>query len=91
MSGRTYTVTGWGKNYSKYTKLKKFKSIKITIYCDGKIVAKKTIKNKKMNLKPQSSKKLTFKIKGKAGADLRNGFTSVSVRSTCDPATLTPR
>ncbi|GEM_PF-6847415 len=90
LSGRTYTVTGWGKNYAMYIKLKKFKSIKITVYCDGKIVAKKTIKNKRMNLNPQRSKKMTFKIKGKAGADLRHGFTNVSVRCTCDPVTLNP-
>ena len=90
LSGKTYTVTGWGKNYAMYIKLKKFKSIKITVYCDGKIVAKKTIKNKRMNLNPQRSKKMTFKIKGKAGADLRHGFTNVSVRCTCDPVTLNP-
>ena len=91
LKGSTYTVTGWGVNRAKYTKLKKFKKIKITLYCDGKKVLSKTIRNKRVNLKPQRSKKMTFRLKGKAGADLANGYWSYSVSVACDPSMLTPR
>ena len=91
LKGSTYTITGWGVNRAKYTKLKKFKKIKITLYCDGKKVLNKTIRNKRVNLKPQRGKKMTFRLKGKAGADLANGYWSYSVSVACDPSMLTPR
>lgn len=44
----------------------------VIIKAGGKTVAKKTYKNYKLNLKGRKSKKITLKIKGKAGADLYN-------------------
>lgn len=71
LTGKTYTVTGYAVNKRYFTCLK-WKKMTVVIKAGGKTVAKKTYKNYKLNLKGRKSKKITFKIKGKAGADLYN-------------------
>ena len=49
----------------------------------------KTIKNKKVNIKPYSKKKISLKIKGKAGVDLNStGISWSSYDSIVEPAYL---
>ena len=83
LSGKTYTVTGYALN-NRLFKMKKYKKLKIVLRVDGKIAFKKTFKNKKVNAKDTSAKKLVLKIKGKAGKDLAHGSVSVSTYDTPD-------
>ncbi len=71
LSGNTYTVTGYAVN-KRYFTCNKWNSLSINIKSGGKVVAKKTVKNYALNLKGRATKKITFKIKGKKGADLYN-------------------
>lgn len=80
LSGSTYTVTGYVVN-NRMFKMTKYKSLKVDIYSNGKKVAGKTYKNKKVNCKKYGVKKLTLKIKGKSGIDLRNTTTSWSTKA----------
>ena len=88
LTGKTYTVKGFFYNSSHRTVLKRYKKLNIKIYADGKRVASKTYRNVKMNLKGEKQKKRTFKFKGKAGADLRNGDSCVVISVLCDPDTF---
>lgn len=76
-SGKSYTVTLYAIN-NRMFKLIKYKKISIKIFADGKCVAKKVIKNKKVNMKKYSAKKMVFKIKGKEG-DIANGHATWSI------------
>ena len=73
LKGNTYTVTGYAVN-NRIFKCKKYK--KLTIKIMGmqndkiKVVAKKTWKNKTINVPRESKKKFTFKLKGKVNVDL---------------------
>ena len=72
LSGNTYTITGYVVN-NRIFDLKKYNTLKVEIRSNGKKVASKTYKNyKKAATKASSSKKITIKIKGKAGVDLIN-------------------
>ena len=71
LKGNTYTVTGYVVN-NRVFKMLRYKKLKIVLYCDGKKVGSKTFRNLKVNCKGNGVKKLTLKIKGKAGVDLRN-------------------
>ena len=86
LNGRTYTVKGLFYNSAHYIKVKKYKKMTIKIYADGKRVASKKYRNVSVNLKAKSTKKRTYKIRGKAGADLKygNAYAVVSV-TTDDP------
>ena len=75
LSGSTYTVTGYAVN-NRLFDMVKYRSLQINISTDGATVANKTLKGVRVNVKggiDGHSKKMTFKIRGKAGADLRNG------------------
>jgi len=72
LSGSTYTITGYAINSRIFT-LQKYKSLDIKITVGGKTVAHKKFKNLKVNAGNYKAKKMTLKIKGKAGADLANG------------------
>ena len=73
LSGSTYTVTGYAINH-RYATCKMWKKFTIKVMSGGKVVAKKTYKNYKLNLKGissgKNSKKITFKIKGKKNKDI---------------------
>ena len=86
LNGRTYTVKGLFYNSAHYIKVKKYKKMTIKIYADGKRVASKKYRNVSVNLKAKSTKKRTYKIRGKSGADLKygNAYAVVSV-TTDDP------
>ena len=86
LNGRMYTVKGLFYNSAHYIKVKKYKKMTIKIYADGKRVASKKYRNVSVNLKAKSTKKRTYKIRGKAGADLKygNAYAVVSV-TTDDP------
>ncbi|MCR5792955.1 MAG: hypothetical protein K6G65_07280 [Lachnospiraceae bacterium] len=71
LTGNTYTITAYAVNKRYYT-CKKWKTLYIAISANGKTVAKKKFKNYALNLGGRKSKKLTFKIKGKSGADIQN-------------------
>lgn len=79
-SGKKYTITCYAIN-NRMFKLKKYKKITITVYADGKKLFKKTIKNKKVNVKEYGSKKFTIKARGKEG-DLKHGSVTFSVSYT---------
>ena len=71
LKGKTYTVTGYAVN-NRIFKAKKYKKLSVTITSGGKIVAKKTFKNKAIGAAPSKAKKMTLKIKGKKNQDLVN-------------------
>ena len=71
LKGKTYTVTGYAVN-NRIFKAKKYKKLTVTITSGGKIVAKKTFKNKAIGAAPSKAKKMTLKIKGKKNQDLVN-------------------
>ena len=56
----------------------KYKKITLKVYADGKLIGKKTIKNKKVKMKKNSVKKIVMKFKGKAG-DLKYGTVTYSL------------
>ena len=72
LSGSTYAITGYAINSRIFT-LQKYKTLDISITVGGKTVAHKKFKNLKVNAGNYKAKKMTLKIKGKAGADLANG------------------
>lgn len=72
LNGKTYTITGYAVN-NRIFKMKKYQSLSVSITADGKLVASKKFKNKKVGVAPERSKKIVLKIKGKPGADLANG------------------
>lgn len=76
-SGKNYTLTCYAIN-NRIFKLQKYKKIQVKVYADGKCIINKTIKNKKVNVSAEASKKVTLKVKGKEG-DLKHGTVSVSV------------
>ncbi len=78
--GKKYTATLYAYN-NRIFKLVKYKKISLKVYADGKLIGKKTIKNKKVNMKENSVKKITLKFKGKVG-DLKNGTVTYSIRYT---------
>lgn len=78
LKGKTYTVTGYAVN-NRIFKMKKYKTLSVILTVDGKKAFGKKFKNKKLNVKPTSVKKFSFKVKGKAGKDLANGRTYLSV------------
>lgn len=71
LKGSTYTVTGYVLN-NRIFDLQKFKKLQITIYCDGKVMAKKTFRNLKCPVKAGDYKKFTVKVRGKGGVDFAN-------------------
>ncbi len=71
LSGNTYTITGHCVN-NRLFKMKKYKVLDLTVYCDGKVTAHKKFKNLTVNCKAYGAKKITVKIKGKGGVDFRN-------------------
>ena len=77
-SGRKYTITCYAIN-NRIFKLQKYRKITVKIYADGKCVASKTVKNLNVNMKPNSSKKLTFTVKKGKYGDLRHGTVSYSL------------
>ena len=81
LSGKTYTITGYAVN-NRIWKMQLYKKLSLSLYVDGKKAFKKTLKNVKVNVGPSSSKKITVKVKGKAGMDLRNGVLYRSVSQT---------
>lgn len=78
--GKKYTATLYAYN-NRIFKLVKYKKISLKVYADGKLIGKKTIKNKKVNMKENSVKKITLKFKGKVG-DLKNGTVTYSISYT---------
>lgn len=78
LSGSTYTVTGYAVNNRIFT-MKKYKSLKVGIYVDGKKGFMKTYKNYRVNVGDTRAKKIVLKIKGKAGLDLAHGNISLTV------------
>ena len=83
LSGKTYKVTGYALN-NRIFKVKKYKSLKISLRVDGKKAFSKKFKNVKLNIGKEKKKKFTFKIKGKAGKDLANGLAYVTVAQDPD-------
>lgn len=83
LSGKTYKVTGYALN-NRIFKVKKYKSLKISLRVDGKKAFSKKFKNVKLNIGKEKKKKITFKIKGKAGKDLANGLAYVTVAQDPD-------
>ena len=71
LKGNTYTITGYVVNNRAF-KMIKYQKLKITLYCDGRKVGQKTFKNLRVNCGAKKVKKLTIKVKGKAGVDLRH-------------------
>ena len=72
VTGKKYKVTGYVVN-NRMFKVLRYKRLKVKIYCNGKVVAKKTFKNmSKAKCKAYGTKKVTFTIKGKSGVDFRN-------------------
>ena len=71
LKGKKYYVEGYIVNTCKYLTALTCKAVSIKITCNGKIVAKKSFKNVKVNLEPGKSKKKNFTIKGKSGKDIR--------------------
>ena len=71
LKGNTYTITGYVVNHRMF-KMIKYQKLKIVLYCDGKKVGQKTFRNLKVNCKDNGVKKLTVKVRGKGGVDLRN-------------------
>lgn len=76
-SGSKYTATLYAYN-NRIFKLMKYKKITLKVYADGKLIGKKTIKNKKVKMKKNSVKKIVMKFKGKAG-DLKYGTVTYSL------------
>ena len=70
-NGKKYTFTCYAIN-NRIFRLEKYKKITIKVWADGKLLVKKTLKNKKVNVKESASKRVVIKAKGKIG-DLRNG------------------
>ena len=71
-------MTGYALNHRIF-KVKKYKSLRIGLKVDGKKAFSKKFKNVKLNIGKEKKKKLTFKIKGKAGKDLANGSLYLTV------------
>lgn len=69
LKGSTYYVTGYAVN-NRIFKCNKYSKLKVSMKVGSKRVFSKTYKNMKLNVSPTSSKKITLKIKGKAGVDL---------------------
>ena len=78
LKGSYYYVTGFAVNNRIVFKLSKYKKLGFKLYVNNKLVMKKTYRNKSVNLGPGKIKKMTFKIRGKAGKDLVNLPVSVS-------------
>ncbi|MBQ8151199.1 MAG: fibronectin type III domain-containing protein [Firmicutes bacterium] len=82
LSGSTYTITGYVVNNRIFDMLY-YQKLKITIKSNGKTIASKTLKKvKKAKCKHDKVKKITIKIKGKSGYDLRNGSISYTTNAT---------
>ena len=79
LKGKYYYVTGYAINNRIIYKLSKYKKLSFVLTVNGKVVMKKTYKNKKVNLGHGKVKKMTFKIKGKPNKDLVNSQTYISV------------
>lgn len=80
-AGTKYTITCYAIN-NRIFDLKKYSKISIRIYADNKCVASTSVKNKTVNVKANSAKKLTFTVKkGKLG-DIRHGTVSYQVSYT---------
>lgn len=79
-SGKKYTATFYAVN-NRIFKLVKYKKISFKIYADGKLIGKKTIKNKKVNVRASSLKQIKIKFKGKIG-DLKHGSVTYSLSAT---------
>ena len=72
LTGKTYKVTGYVVN-NRIFRMLRYKKLTIKIYCNGKLVAKKTFKKlKKANCKASGVKKVNLTIKGKGGVDFHN-------------------
>ena len=69
LKGSTYYVTGYAVN-NRIFKCNKYSKLTVSMRVGSKKVFSKTYKNMKLNVSPTSSKKITLKIKGKAGVDL---------------------
>ena len=82
LSKKTYKVTGYAVN-NRTHKMKRYKKLKVTVYSNGKIVAKKTFKNVKVNVKANKTKKLTLKLKGTAGIDLADSTVEIKASEKC--------
>ncbi len=78
LSGKTYKVTGYAVN-NRIFKMKKYRRLIVGLKVDGKKAFYKVFKNKKINAKDSRAKKITLKIKGKAGKDLAHGTVSLTV------------
>lgn len=77
-NGKKYTATFYSLNNSIF-KLEKYKKIVFKIYADGKLVGKKTIRNKKFPVKPLSSRKMVIRFKGKE-RDIKYASITYSVK-----------
>lgn len=78
LKGRTYIVTGYAVN-NRIFKMNKYSKLSISMTADGKKAFSKTYKNLKVGVGASKSKKMTLKIKGKAGRDLANGSVYLTV------------
>lgn len=78
LKGGTYVVTGYAVN-NRIFKMNKYSKLSISMTADGKKAFNKTYKNLKVGVGASKSKKMTLKIKGKAGRDLANGSVYLTV------------
>ena len=78
LKGKTYTVTGYALN-NRIFNMSKYSRLTLKLRVEGKKAFSKTFRNLHVGAKDESSKKIVLRIKGRAGADLAHGGTSLSI------------